>query len=768
MPQPYQPAVPPPAAPAPDQAPHEHPHDAAAPRHDTDPPDHRRQVALERAAVRRMHDHVDTETARLRGELARVLRSRPEDSTELHQRDARVRMLERRLRALEAGEHHLCFGRVDTVDGRALHVGRLGLHPEDSPEPLLVDWRADAARPFYAATPVRPLGLRRRRHLRLDGRDVVGVSDEILDGSEPGAADVVGDGPLMAALGARRTGRMREVVATLQAEQDEVVRSPHRGVVVVTGGPGTGKTVVALHRAAYVLAAFDGVADDGVLVLGPNDRFLDYISRVLPSLGENDVVLATASSVLRGAGAAASEVPADARDASSDLARVAGRAVLADLLAATVRAHQAPGAPDLVVRVGGDDVRLSPDDVAAARALAQGTGLAHHGARGVFHEAVVEALVDAVVADAETVLARIDAESAELTGRDLDAMAAAGLRSLGLDGVPGTDAADELDPDTLRDELLTDPALEGAVERLWPRLDAAAVVREVLRAVGRGDVSEGGDGGDGGAVPAPPAGWDAAERALLAASADGTLTEAHLPLLDEAAALLDGEPERTFGHVVVDEAQELTPLQWRAVLRRCPSRSLTVVGDLAQAGPTAEHATWRDALGADLWRRAEVRTLTVSYRTTAEILAEAGAVLARVAPAQGQGTAVRHGPEPRRTTAPQGGPVGLADAVAREAAAAGREVPGGLVGVVAADPAVAGIEAALTRAADGSPTDGGAGSGVRVVPVSQSRGLEFDAVVVADPGGILAARPCGERDLYVALTRATTTLTVVEAGRDAG
>ncbi|WP_205710909.1 ATP-binding domain-containing protein [Isoptericola sp. BMS4] len=757
MPQPYQPAVPPPAAPAPDQAPHEHPHDAATPRLDTDPPDHGRQVALERSAVRRMHDHVDTETARLRGELARALRSRPEDSTELHQRDARVRMLERRLRALEAGEHHLCFGRVDTVDGRALHVGRLGLHPEDTPEPLLVDWRADAARPFYAATPVRPLGLRRRRHLRLEGRDVVGVSDEILDGSEPDAADVVGDGPLMAALGARRTGRMREVVATLQAEQDEVVRSPHRGVVVVTGGPGTGKTVVALHRAAYVLAAFDGVADDGVLVLGPNDRFLDYISRVLPSLGENDVVLATASSVLRGASPAAAAVPADARDAS-DLARVAGRAVLADLLAAAVRAHQAPGAPDLVVRVGGDDVRLSPDDVAAARALAQGTDLPHHGARGVFHEAVVEALVDAVVADAEATLARIDAESAELTGRDLDAMAAAGLRSLGLDGVPGTDAADELDPDTLRDELLTDPVLDRAVERLWPRLDAAAVVREVLRAVGR-DV-----GGGAQDVPAPPAGWDAAERALLAASADGALTQAHLPLLDEAVALLDGEPERTFGHVVVDEAQELTPLQWRAVLRRCPSRSLTVVGDLAQAGPTAEHATWRDALGADLWRRAEVRTLTVSYRTTAEILAEAGAVLERVAPAQEPGTAVRHGPEPRRTTAPQVGPVSLADAVAREAAAAGREVPGGLVGVVAADLAVAGIEAALERAADGAPADGRGGSRVRVVPVSQSRGLEFDAVVVADPGGILAARPCGERDLYVALTRATTTLTVVDAG----
>ncbi|GGI11323.1 HelD family protein [Isoptericola cucumis] len=703
-----------------------------------------RQIETEQEAVRRMHERVDADTAHLRAELDRALRDRSDDTTVMHQREARVRLLSRRLQALDTAGHALCFGRIDAADGRVLHVGRLGLQDEDGDDggttPLLVDWRADAARPFYAATPVHPLGLRRRRHLTVDGRRVTDVTDEVLDGSAPGPDDVVGDGPLHAALTARRTGRMREVVATLQSEQDEIVRSPHRGVLVVEGGPGTGKTVVALHRAAYVLAAFDGVADDGVLVLGPNARFLDYIGQVLPSLGENDVVLSTPTALVGGAAPAGAAGPAD-----PVLARVAGRADLARVLADAVRARQAPDAGlsgGLVVRVGGDEVRLAPDVLAGARTRAQDAGLPHHGGRAVFLEEVAEAIVDAVQVDARETLERIDAEVEAMTGRDLDAIAAGGLRSLGLEPLSGSDALDEMDPDALREDLLGGAVLDRAVETFWPRLEPGQVVAAALERA---------------AAPGVLPGGTDEERAVLARAAAGPRTEAHLPLLDEAGELLDGPPPRTYGHVVVDEAQEVTPMQWRAVLRRCPSRSLTVVGDLAQAGPTTEGVAWADVVGPDLWRRAQVRTLTVSYRTTAEILDVARPVLARIAPAQPASVAVRRGEEPRRATAPRGD---LAGAVVREVEAARADVPGGLVGVLAADAALGDLETAL--GVHGAADGGADGDVVRLVPVSQARGLEFDAVVVADPDGIVAARSCGERDLYVALTRATTTLTVVE------
>ncbi|WP_306208859.1 UvrD-helicase domain-containing protein, partial [Actinoplanes sp. RD1] len=189
---------------------------------------------------------------------------------------------------LEDAPAGLCFGRLDRVDGSTIHVGRRGVRADG--EPLIVDWRAEAARPFYAATAGHPMGLQRRRHVAMDGRVVVGVADEILDGSPAGPGDVPGDGPLAEVLSAPRTGRMGAAVTTLQAEQDAVVRSPHRGTVVVQGGPGTGKTVVALHRAAYVLFAFPAAARN-VLVVGPDRRFLEYISRVLPALGEHGVQL---------------------------------------------------------------------------------------------------------------------------------------------------------------------------------------------------------------------------------------------------------------------------------------------------------------------------------------------------------------------------------------------------------------------------------------------------------------------------------------------
>jgi DNA helicase IV len=674
-------------------------------------------------------DHVDAMYARLDGEVARVsadlddaVRASSTDPEEAFTREVRVRMLNRRARTLGSAEHHLCFGRIDHADGRTLHIGRTGL--SDGDDQLLVDWRADAARPFYAATAAHTMGLHRRRHLRLEGRKVTRVSDELLDGAEPGPEDLVGDGPLLEAIGARRTGRMRDVVSTLQAEQDAIIRSAHRGVTVVEGGPGTGKTVVALHRAAYVLAGFDEARADGVLVLGPNSRFLDYIAEVLPSLGENDVAMSTADRLV----ADALGVDVDAAPAvGHELRRAAGDVRLADELAETIRGYQAP-AGTLTVLVDGDAITMDAHALAEARATAGGAGLPHNQARSLFKDLVVDFVSDEVQARARIMLAKLDEDIEVLTGGvNVDKAAAKDLERLGFapdeGGAFGHAAAvAELDPGALRAELADGLALERAVEAAWPRLEAADVVLDVL---------------------------DQRPELTVEGAPEGVWTTAHLPLLDEAEHLLNGPPARTYGHVVVDEAQELTPMQWRSVLRRCPGRSMTVVGDLAQAGPATGAASWADALGSDLARRADVRTLTVCYRTTAEVLAAAAPLLAQIAPHQAPAVAVRNGDEPRRVTADGN----LVSAVVAEARAEAASDPEALVAVVAADAAVAEIAAALDD------------TGVRVVPVSQVRGLEFDTVVVADPEGIRNARPGGERDLYVALTRPTRRLVIVEQPR---
>ncbi|MEU9795947.1 AAA family ATPase [Streptomyces sparsogenes] len=690
-----------------------------------------REVELERVQVSLIGELFDERLAGAREQLACVLASPPEGAGEAYEREVAAGRLAREVRRLEGAEDGLVFGRIDLADGTVLRIGRLGLHRDADELPVLVDWRAEAARPFYEATPVHPMGLRRRRHLRLAGRRVMGVSDELLDGSAPTGQDVVGDGPLTAALQERRTGRMGAAVATLQAEQDAIVRSPHRGVTVVQGGPGTGKTVVALHRAAYVLYAFPKAAERGVLVLGPNARFLDYISQVLPSLGENDVVLATCEEL------------ADVVPGASDpveVARLKGNAALAGALAAVVRSRQAPGC-DFEVRVGQEWIRLPDSDVAQARESARTSGLAHNRARRLFKELLVDALVRELARSGAEVLERIDAQVAQLTGLDLDRVAAADLRRLGVDEAPAT-GADAFDADAVRAELLDDASLDQAVEELWPRLAPGEVVQALLT--------------DGDAPAAYLRQFTDGQRALLWRTPGAPWTDADVPLLDEAASLVDGPPEHAFGHVVVDEAQELTGMQWRMIVRRCPGRSMTLVGDFAQAGPVTVAQDWTEALGPHLGRRFDLRTLTVGYRTTQEILAATEDLLARIAPGRPPIRSIRRGEAPRTLAA---APESLVTTLVRELRAQAAAYPGELVGVICADGrmeqfAAAGIE-----------------RHARLVPASQARGLEFDAAVVVDPAGITAARPGGERDLYVALTRATKrlcTIAVPPAAKIAG
>ncbi|MFF7238964.1 AAA family ATPase [Streptomyces collinus] len=687
-----------------------------------------REVELERAQVSLIGELFDERLAGAREELATVLASPADGAGEVYEREVTAGRLAREVRRLEGAEEGLVFGRIDRADGTVLRIGRLGLHRESDELPVLVDWRAEAARPFYEATPVHPMELRRRRHLRLAGRSVVGVSDELLDGSAPTGQDVVGDGPLAAALQERRTGRMGTAVATLQAEQDAIVRSPHRGVTVVQGGPGTGKTVVALHRAAYVLYAFPKASERGVLVLGPNARFLEYISQVLPSLGENDVVLATCEELAGVTPRAADPV---------EVARLKGGAALADGLAALVRSLQAPE-DRFEIAVGKEWVRLPERDVVHARESARTSGLAHNPARRQFKELLVDALVRELARSGAETLERIDAEVAQLTGLDLDRAAAADLRRLGIDDAPST-GADAFDADTVRADLLEDALLDRAVEDLWPRLTPAGVVESLLTDA------------DAPAVFLPR--LTAGERALLRRAPGAPWTDADVALLDEAASLVDGPPEHVFGHVVVDEAQELSVMQWRMIVRRCPGRSMTLVGDFAQAGPTTVARDWKEALGPELGRRFDLRTLTVSYRTTQEILAVTDELLARIAPGRPAIRSIRHGEVPRTLAAT---PDALVTALLRELRDQGVAHPGELTGVICADDRAEQLTAA------------GVEHHARLVPASQARGLEFDAAVVVDPDGITSARPGGERDLYVALTRATKrlcTLTVTPAVR---
>lgn len=681
-----------------------------------------RQIAEEQGWVDAMYARLDADLGASASAHAVAMASPVDGPEDLYARDVEASRLANAIRLLRSAERSLCFGRIDAVrPGESLHVGRIGLRTDDG-EVLLVDWRAEAARPFYSATMVSPLGLRRRRHLRLDGRTVVEISDEILDGTAPTSEDVVGDGPLVSALSGARTGRMREAAATLQAEQDEIVRSSHRGIMVVDGGPGTGKTIVALHRAAYVLYAFPSIAERGILVFGPNRRFLTYISDVLPSLGENDVQLATLADLV-GVDPTASEPDA--------LARLKGRATLAGGLARWVEAHQPHGA-QLEVRTAHGTVILDAPRVDAARRSALQGGVGHNRARGLFLEQIVDALVDELELQTARDISDFEAELKDSLGIDLDRMFGGGT-----DDSDDADASGlGIDWDLIREELLHDPGIERTVAGVWPRLRAEDAVHGVLA-------------NRAGLAAALP---EASEEALrqLARPGSAGWSDADLALLDEARALIDGFPDVMYGHIVIDEAQQLSEMQWRAMMRRCPQRSMTIVGDLAQAGPSTSITTWGDALGPFVDDRFAHHTLTVNYRTTAEILQASEPLLALIAPAQRLSRSLRHGEQPAVVgVADEGVPAALEQLIGsiREAH------PGELIGVVVA---VARSAALGDRIA-----------GASIIAAPDARGLEFDTVIIVDPDGIRAAGEAGLRDLYVAQTRATKRLIALEVGAPA-
>ncbi|WP_328309431.1 AAA family ATPase [Streptomyces sp. NBC_00442] len=678
------------------------------------------------------------------------------------------------LGALNAGENGLCFGKLDFRDGTAHHVGRIGIRRDDRERtPVVIDWRAEVARPFYLATGYSPMGLRRRRHITTEGRTVTALHDELLDltdaertGHEGASADEV----LLAALDAARTGRMHDIVRTIQAEQDRIIRAPHRGVLVVEGGPGTGKTVVALHRAAYLLYEHrELLARRAVLVVGPNPAFLGYIGDVLPSLGETGVLLSTLSELFPGVRATGTDTP--------EAAEIKGRAAMADVLAAAVRDRQT--VPERAVDIPHDGygtLQLDRAMAEDARWKARESGLPHNLARPHFAFHIIDAL------------------TAQLVER------------IGADPFGGPNLLGPDDAAQMGKEIATSQEVHAAIAEFWPTLTPQELVSDFLAEP----------------VHLPD------EEAKLIRREDGVWTPGDVPLLDEAAELLGeddsaaraaAEAERqeriayaqgvldlsagsetyefedeesevlaahniidaermaerheeadhrsaaeraaadrtwAFGHVIVDEAQELSAMAWRLLMRRCPTRSMTLVGDPAQTADAAGVGSWERILAPyvaeDGWEHVR---LGVNYRTPAEIM-EVAAEVCRAAdpsfvpPRSVRSTGVR--PWARRVEGDA-----LAGAVARAVdAERGVGAGAGRLAVIAPGHLHPALLAALPDASSGATPD--LTSGVVLLDPRQAKGLEFDTVLVVEPGEY------GVSDLYVALTRATQRLGVLHVG----
>src|SRR5215467_42336 len=564
-----------------------------------------------------LYGRLDELRNRAADRLARVLRESGGTHQARSEREVFSTMYARQISQFNAAENGLCFGRLDFHHGERRYIGRIGLHDDSGDyEQLLMDWRADAARPFYLATAASPVDVRRRRHLKTRGRTVVGVDDEVLDltTADPSKHEgLTGESALLAALGASRTGRMRDIVETIQAEQDQIIRSGLAGVLVVQGGPGTGKTAVALHRAAFLLYTYRRQLEKrGVLVIGPNATFLRYIGQVLPSLGETSVLLATIGDLMPGITATGSE--------PDEVARLKGRPGMAKVVATAVRDRQRVPRDGLEISFENSRYRLSAQSLARARERARRSRRPHNLARHVFTREV------------------LDEAASVVSGR------------LGADLLGGGNLMGRTDIEDLRAELRDDPEIRAAIGRLWPVLTPQQLIGELF-------------GSHRMLASAAPS-FSASERELLTRPAGSEWTPADVPLLDEAAELL-GEDDRAekaaarrrreqeeayahgvleiigrgeeddpeilmgadmldaarlaerfdsevhltpaeraaadrtwaFGHLIVDEAQELSPMAWRTLMRRCPTKSMTIVGDVAQTGDISGSSSWSEGLG---------------------------------------------------------------------------------------------------------------------------------------------------------------------------
>lgn len=716
---------------------------------------HDLQIAAEQEYVDGLFERLDAEVAaaneRLNEVQAAVDPATP-DPDALVRRETEYHGLQSKLDRLNIAQLGLVFGRIDVdapgdnpteegLDRR--YIGRMGLDArEEDYRTLLLDWRAPMARPFYLATTAQPEGVEVRRHIRTSGRTVTDVQDEVLSGSHTTQerSGVASESALHHAMQQPRTGHMASIVETIQREQDEIIRDNNRDVMVVEGGPGTGKTAVALHRVAYLLYNHrERLSSTGVLIVGPNSSFLDYISRVLPELGETGVVLSTVGELFPG-------VTPVAQD-SLGAREVKGSAAMVEILKEAVKAYQVLPEATRRIRIESLELKVTADMVKAARTRARRSRKPHNDARGAFAEHLIDALAR---------------QMAHLIGSD----------PLG-----GENLLSQADVDQLHDDLAEEPAVTGLLAEFWPEISPQQVLADLL--------------GDRDFIALAAHAYDEETQEALYREEGAAWTAADAALLDELAQLIgmpdpdsardkedaawreqvaeaedaldiltssdstdndddmfeaeilsahdviDAETlarrqevrdQRTtaerarqdhtwaYGHVVIDEAQELSPMEWRMVFRRCPSRWMTIVGDPAQTSAPNGVDVWADALEEFVGKRFRQHSLTVNYRTPQPIAEVADQILEEINPDAEPATAIR-----------EGEPVRFVENL--------DEVP--------------------------EVEDGRLSAVITAENVEEAKGLEYDHVTVVEPQEIIDASPQGLQNLYVAITRATQTLTIV-------
>lgn len=594
--------------------------------------------------------------------------------------------------AIGRADSAVAFGRTDDESGSTLYIGR-HLIRDDADDVLVVNWQAPAAAPYFQASPADPHGLSRKRMFACEGNTIQSFTEVELTRDGAVGAPVV-DEALLAELARGRTGVMRDIVATIQAAQYDLIRAPLERVLVIEGGPGTGKTAVALHRVSWLLFQHrDRLAADDVLVIGPHPTFIRYLREVLPGLGDDQVAL-------REIGRLAPEVRRG-RSEPPEVSRLKGEARMAGLLARALAARIGEPEPAERLLIGGRFVTLPGVDVAAAVADCRAASGSYADRRQLLRQRLTELVSGR--------------GGAPTTGQD---------------------------------------ALSNLVERLWPQQSPAAFLRDLFGSRRRLHAA----GGDE---------FGTAELDLLYRRGADRLSEeiwsaADLPLLDEADGLINGRARR-YGHVVVDEAQDLSPMQLRSVARRSASGSLTVVGDLAQSTGDWSRDDWREVTDhLPATHPVEEVPLRYGYRVPRQVYELAARLLPVAAPQVPAPQVVRDGPaDPRVHRVERSERAGRAAAVAAAAADDGQ-----FVGIVCPPRCRRELEAAL--AANGVPYSsaehGELGARINVVSPQEAKGLEFDAVVVVEPEQIVTGDPRGHRLLYVALTRTTRYLDIVCVG----
>lgn len=711
------------------------------------------EIALEQAHVNRVYENLAIATASARSmahqgqqmyQTDRTSFHREEDSTALFERDAFSYQAAQRLAVLENEHEGLVFGRLDLEAPDSRYIGRLGVRDGEY-EPLVIDWRAPAAEPFYRATQAEPMGVIRRRVLRCRDDKVIGLEDDLLDSNAETDLPIMGEGALMAALTRARGRTMRDIVSTIQAEQDEAIRAPYQGVTIIAGGPGTGKTVVALHRAAYLLYSNRARLErGGVLVVGPSNVFMNYIERVLPSLGEDAVTLKSIGSVANDVLGMGSE-RVDAAEAAS----LKGSLRMLTLLRRLIRRPLLDG-PELVrvrVSVKGEVLTLDARELHRIRdSVLSGTKLnkGREQARNMIIAALGNKLSDEVdvpadevpdlireqaalsmfmnawwpTLDAPSVLARLaDADLLRELGGDLTAAEQAALvdsftwlQQSGDSEIRGWSVADMALLDELLDMLGPAP-IEDDLDRDEPVF------------IGMGDINE------------------------LVTTSDS--------LRHDQTVDPDDDPQTTYAHILVDEGQDITPMQWRMLRRRGPQSSWTIVGDPAQSSYPNQDETTRAM--TELVGRAPTRrfTLSTNYRSPAEVFDLAAKVITKVFPDADLPRAIRTtGLQPRLISVPPGGEN---EALVAEVLELAGHVTG-TIGIICPPSRLQAVlrlsmqDQRLVHLEDR----------LIVVTALQAKGLEYDGVLVFSPDDIVAETPGGERVLYVALTRATQRMTTLD------